>query len=190
MIFFRFSFLFSLFYFAAFSALFAQQLVVVNGGAFGGSNNTNIGLYSIDNQQYTPLDTVGTTAAQDAFIENNRYLYLAASDSIFKYDLVNQTRLASAAFGGWSAIKLGVYQNYLLVGDRVVDVAHEEMNPENETSVNCESINSGRYFEFNDEKTERQVFEEYYKNQECYSTRELLGRLWFFIPYMHVVNGS
>lgn len=94
-----------------------QQLVVANGGTFGGSNNTNVGLYNIGNQQFMSLDTVGTSSVQDVYIEDNRYLYLAAGDSLFKYDLVNKTQLAAAAFGGVSAIKLGVYQNYLLAGN-------------------------------------------------------------------------
>lgn len=102
---------------ATMSALSAQKLIVVNGGLFGGGSPTNLGYYDVGSQQFTSLDTLGTSAAQDAFIEDNRYLYVAASDSIFKYDLVTGNRLVANAFGGWSAIKLALYQDYLLVGN-------------------------------------------------------------------------
>ncbi|MCH2043601.1 MAG: T9SS type A sorting domain-containing protein [Saprospiraceae bacterium] len=101
--------------------LSAQKLIVVNGGllVFGGTSTdyANIGIYDFDADTYETMDTIYTNSIQDAFIEDNQYLYVAAQDSIVKYDLTTKTRLAAAEFGGTSTIKMAIYNDKLLVGN-------------------------------------------------------------------------
>ncbi len=98
--------------------LFSQQLVVVNGGIFGSpTDKTNIGIYNSQNGAFNPLDTIGVNSAQDVLIEENRFIYLAAQDSLIKYDLWTGARLATSNFGAPSTIRMGLYQDKLLVGN-------------------------------------------------------------------------
>lgn len=101
--------------------LSAQKLVVVNGGilVFGGTSTdyANVAIYDFDADTYETVDTIYTNSVQDAFIEDNQYLYVAAQDSIVKYDLTTKTRLAANAFGSESTVKLAVYDDKLLVGN-------------------------------------------------------------------------
>jgi len=96
----------------------AQQLVVVNGGLFGSSTEfTNIGIYNSQNGLYNSLDTIYTNAVQDVLIEENRYIYVAAQDSIVKYDIWTAERVAAARFGATSTIRLGLFGEKLIVGN-------------------------------------------------------------------------
>ncbi len=98
--------------------LFSQQLIVVNGGIFGSSSDlTNIGIYNSQSGTFSPLDTIGVNSAQDVLVEENRFIYLAAQDSLIKYDLWTGARLAASNFGAPSTIRMGLYQNKLLVGN-------------------------------------------------------------------------
>jgi hypothetical protein len=113
------------FYYYWFSILFfgistvsAQQLVVVNGGLFGSQTDfANIGIFNSVSGTFTTLDTIYTNSVQDVLIEENRYIYVAAQDSIVKYDLWTAERLSAAAFGAASTIRLGLYNDKLLVGN-------------------------------------------------------------------------
>ncbi len=120
--------------FASNTALQAQivpndNLIVVNGGQYGATNSTgyaNIGVFSFFDNTFTSIDTIGSTSVQDILLEgtNNvigqnstHFAYVAAADSIIKYDLVSQKRTAAAKFGAVSTVKLGLYQDKLLVGN-------------------------------------------------------------------------
>lgn len=110
-----FSFILSLF---IFFQLQAQQLMVLNGGSFGSTTDiANLGVYSPSNGNYQSLDSIGVTSVQDLLIEDDRYAYVAASDSILKYDLFSGERIAAASFGGISTVHLELYNNQLLVGN-------------------------------------------------------------------------
>lgn len=96
----------------------AQQLIVVNGGIFGSpTEKANLGVFDPQSGNYTHIDTIYTNSVQDILIESDRYAYIAAQDSIVKYDLWSGQRLAATSFGASSTIKLGLYNNTLLVGN-------------------------------------------------------------------------
>jgi hypothetical protein len=96
----------------------AQQLLIVNGGSFGSATEkANLGVFNASTGLYTHIDTIYTNSVQDVLIEADRYAYVAAQDSIVKYDLWSGQRLAATAFGASSTIKLGLYNNALLVGN-------------------------------------------------------------------------
>lgn len=96
----------------------AQQLVVVNGGLFGSSTDfANVGIFNATTGVFTPLDTIYTNSVQDVLIEDDRYIYVAAQDSIVKYDLWLGERIGAVQFGAASTIRLGLYQDKLLVGN-------------------------------------------------------------------------
>jgi len=100
------------------TGLWGQKLLVLNGGLFGSATETaNLGVYDPADDSYQFLDSMGTNSVQDLLIEDDQYAYVAAQDSIYKYDLQTGDRLAAAAFGSVSTIKLGLYQNKLLVGN-------------------------------------------------------------------------
>lgn len=100
------------------SSIVAQKLVVVNGGLFGSSTEyANIGLFDPVTSSYTALDTIYTNSVQDVLVEDNRYIYVAAQDSIIKFDLQTNTRIAAAKFGAVSTIHLALANDKLLVGN-------------------------------------------------------------------------
>ena len=100
------------------SFLSAQQLIVANGGIFGSSTEfANIGIYNSSDGSFRQLDTVRTNSVQDILVEENRFIYLAAQDSIVKYDLWTGERIAAGQFGAPSTIRLGIYGEKLIVGN-------------------------------------------------------------------------
>ena len=56
------------------------------------------------------IDTIQTQSVQDLLINGN-IAYVAAQDSIVRYDLTNQTRTHAAAFNGPSTYTLELDQN-------------------------------------------------------------------------------
>ncbi|GAB4427863.1 MAG: hypothetical protein OHK0039_46300 [Bacteroidia bacterium] len=115
------SFISLLFLLAFLSFLPAQtllkQVAIVNGGQFGNpADNANLYLYDPAAGTGVSLDTIQTQSIQDILLEDH-YAYVAAQDSIVKYDLAAGQRVAAQAFGGASTISLGLYGDYLLVGN-------------------------------------------------------------------------
>jgi hypothetical protein len=96
-------------------------IVVVNGGLFGGSDYANVGVYRLNTNTYTTIDTIYTNSAQDVHFEqpgnSTQIGYVAAQDSIIKYNFLNGTRLAAAKFGSVSTKCLHVAGTELLVGN-------------------------------------------------------------------------
>lgn len=100
------------------SSILAQKLVVVNGGLFGSpTEHANIGLFDPITSSYTTLDTIFTNSVQDVLVEDNRYIYVAAQDSIVKFDLQTNMRVAAARFGSVSTVHLALANDKLLVGN-------------------------------------------------------------------------
>lgn len=98
-----------------------SALVVVNGGVFGTSNYANVTVQS-ELLGITGTDTIIETSVQDLLVdENSAAFYVAAQDSIIKYDYINNrpgiTRVAATAFNAPSTIKLTLAGNKLLVGN-------------------------------------------------------------------------
>jgi hypothetical protein len=105
-----------------FSAQLAAQVlpvrvVIVNGGRFGNpADDVNLSIYDLYSNSYVSLDTIRTESVQDVLVKG-REVYVAAQDSIVKYDLISGQRVAAQAFGAPSTISLGLYHDYLLVGN-------------------------------------------------------------------------
>lgn len=99
------------------STIFAQNesIIVVNGGVFG-QTNANTTIETLNSGTATNMGTIGVTSIQDVLIDS-QYAYVAAQDSIVKYDWTTQTKVATGAFLGQSTLKLARYNNYLLVGN-------------------------------------------------------------------------
>lgn len=99
------------------STIFAQNesIIVVNGGVFG-QTNANATIETLNSGTATNMGTIGVTSIQDVLIDS-QYAYVAAQDSIVKYDWTTQTKVATGAFLGQSTLKLARYNNYLLVGN-------------------------------------------------------------------------
>ena len=94
-----------------------KRIVIVNGGQFGNpAEPTNVQLYDPADGSYTTLDSIGENSTQDLLIDGS-FAYVAASDSIVKYDLLTNQRVAAAAFGGVSTVTLALSEDYLLVGN-------------------------------------------------------------------------
>jgi hypothetical protein len=93
-----------------------NQVIVVNSGKF---EFVPPYLDYVTVQAYDPVtrivkifDTIYTQSAQDVVI-NGHYAYVAAQDSIIKYDLDNYQRVAAIADSGM--VKLGIYGNKVIV---------------------------------------------------------------------------
>jgi len=101
------------------------RFIIVNGGLFGGSDYANVGVYNGSNNTFWSIDTVRVNSVQDLHIEqyNNTASagqhigYLAAQDSIIKYDFLIGQRLGAVAFGGVLTSRLRTSGDYLLVGN-------------------------------------------------------------------------
>lgn len=95
-----------------------ESIIVVNGGLFGTTNYANVTIQNLD-PMAAPASKIGdiaVTSIQDILIDSN-FAYIAAQDSIVKYDWTTRTRVAAAEFGGVSTVKLELYQDKLLVGN-------------------------------------------------------------------------
>jgi hypothetical protein len=99
-------------------ALQAQntKLVVVNGGQFGTTNYANVMVKDLATGISTTIDTIYKTSIQDVLIDGD-YAYVAAQDSIIKYDLTTNSRVAASDFAGGSTIKLAKHGNNIIVGN-------------------------------------------------------------------------
>lgn len=94
-----------------------KRIVTINGGQFGNpANNANISSYDPVTGIYTAIDTIQTQSIQDVLVEG-RTMFVAAQDSIVKYDVVSGDRIAEAVFGAPSTISMATYNDYLLVGN-------------------------------------------------------------------------
>ncbi|RMG73619.1 MAG: T9SS C-terminal target domain-containing protein, partial [Bacteroidetes bacterium] len=94
-----------------------KQVLVANGGRFlDPTDNANLLVWNPQTGLASSVDTVQTQSIQDLLVEDH-FAYLAAQDSIVRYDLTTGQRLAAAAFGAPSTIHLGRYGDYLLVGN-------------------------------------------------------------------------
>ncbi|MEQ8909684.1 MAG: T9SS type A sorting domain-containing protein [Vicingaceae bacterium] len=99
------------------TAAFAQKTIIVNGGQFGNQNeNANVMIYDTQTKSSQVIDTIHTQSVQDILIDGN-FAFVAAQDSIVKYNLNQGTRVASAAFSGVSTKTFTLSGNELLVGN-------------------------------------------------------------------------
>ncbi len=102
-----------------------SEIIVVHGGLFGGSDFAHIGTLG-QTGIYTAIDTVRVNSVQDLYIERfespnalgEHIGYLAAEDSIVKYDFLARQRLNAVAFGSVLTSRLRTSGDYLLVGNQ------------------------------------------------------------------------
>ncbi|MBL4651728.1 MAG: T9SS type A sorting domain-containing protein [Flavobacteriales bacterium] len=90
----------------------AQQfsnVIIANGGQFEQvapyNDRATIGAYSPANGQYWVFDTIMVESVQGVVVDGN-YAYLAATDSIIKYDLTTYKRVGQAYFAGIRSITI------------------------------------------------------------------------------------
>lgn len=96
-------------------ASFAQNVLIVNGGQFGNSaENVSVNVYDTQTKTITNIDSIGTQSVQDLLIDG-RYAYVAAQDSIVKYDIALNQRLAATKFQGVSTKAIVLAPNNELV---------------------------------------------------------------------------
>lgn len=99
------------------SSVAQQSIIVVNGGIFGSSSEfANVSIENLATGVFSTMDTIYETSIQDIVIEG-QYAYVAAQDSIVKYDWTTQTRVAAAAFDAPSTINMEIHGGNLLVGN-------------------------------------------------------------------------
>ncbi len=100
-----------------FAQVVPKEVVILNGGQFGNpEENVNVVFYNPGTQSYRQIDTIQTQSVQDALIDGTD-VYVAAQDSIVKYDLVSGERIAATVFGAPSTIHMALYEEFLLVGN-------------------------------------------------------------------------
>ena len=105
--------------------LFGQKTIIVNGGQFGNpAENVNVMLYDTQTKTSTVIDTIHTQSVQEILMEGD-FAYVAAQDSIIKYDLSLGRRVAANAFPGVSTKALALApNNELLVSNWYGKSAH------------------------------------------------------------------
>lgn len=82
-------------------------------------------------------------------------------------------------------------QNFFQIGDRILDVAYEEMNPEMDTPIHIEKIQEARYKNIQTLDEWIEAFESYYEWHICYSSLDLLWWFAYFHPFIinHIPSG-
>jgi len=97
---------------------YAQKTIIINGGQFGNPlENVNVSIYDTQTKTSTVIDTIHTSSVQDILIDGD-FAYVTAQDSIVKYNLSTQTRVAANAFNGVSTKTLVLSNNNeLIVGN-------------------------------------------------------------------------
>ncbi len=99
------------------SMAFSQKALILNGGQFGNpQENVNLQIYDVLSQQYSQIDTIYTESVQELILEGE-FAFIAAQDSIVKYNLSNETRVAAAEFLGMSTKDLCIVGNELWVSN-------------------------------------------------------------------------
>jgi hypothetical protein len=104
------------------NTLFAQdnttvpRIIIANGGKYESNppyfDYVTVGSYNTSSHVFTIFDTIHTQSVQDVLIDDH-YAYVAAQDTLVKYDLNTLHRLATVADSGLS--KLAVYGDKLIV---------------------------------------------------------------------------
>jgi len=95
----------------------SKGAIIVNGGSFSDpTNNPSVQFYDAEDRSYSVFDTIQTSSVQDVLIDGLD-VYVAAADSIMRYNAATGELMASALFGAPSTITMRLYNEYLLVGN-------------------------------------------------------------------------
>ncbi len=93
----------------------AQKTILVNGGRFGNqTENVSVSVYDTQNSTSTTIDSIGSQSVQDILITGN-VGFIAAQDSIIRYDLTSNTRTAAVKFAGVSTKAMSLAPNNELI---------------------------------------------------------------------------
>ena len=93
----------------------AQKTILVNGGRFGNqAENVSVTVYDTQTNNSTTIDSIGSQSVQDILIDGN-IAFVAAQDSIIRYNLTNNTRTAAVKFRGPSTKTMVFSSNNELV---------------------------------------------------------------------------
>lgn len=99
------------------SLAFGQKTLIVNGGQFGNPNETaNLQIYDPIADSSRIIGSIGTNSVQDLLTVGNE-AFVLAQDSIVKYDIQKEKRMAAAAFNGVSTKSLEIAGQEILVGN-------------------------------------------------------------------------
>lgn len=104
---------------------FTNQGIVV--GNSGNGPQTNVSFLEASSNSITFQEEVMPSYVQYC-LTDNQFAYLAATDSVYKYDVASQALVASAEFTPTSTNKLLISGDYLFVGNQFgTDTAHLEV---------------------------------------------------------------
>jgi hypothetical protein len=99
------------------ATMYLHQAIIANSGLYEFAppyqDRATIGSYNPQNNSYTIFDTIQVESVQDIIIDSI-YAYVAAEDSIIKYNINTYQRVATAYFPAIK--KLEISGNYLMVG--------------------------------------------------------------------------
>ncbi|MDX2002862.1 MAG: T9SS type A sorting domain-containing protein [Chitinophagales bacterium] len=93
------------------------KVFIANGGTFEFNppfvDRTSVGVYEPYQEAYSVVDSVQVESVQD-MVSDGEFVYLAAQDSIIKYNVFTNSRVASIPFAG--ILSLHFIDNYLIAG--------------------------------------------------------------------------
>ena len=119
---------------SASTTLSIAQDLINKGVVIGNSGNgpqTNFSFFDSQMDQITFQEDVATSYVQYC-LTDNEFAYLAATDSIYKYNIATQSLVGSAEFSPTSTNNLLISGDYLFVGNQFgTDTAHLEVFDKN-----------------------------------------------------------
>ncbi len=92
----------------------SKGLIIGNSGN-GPQTNASIHDFSLDSLSFE--NSLGTDFIQDVVVDG-QYAYIAATDSIFKYDVAGQFQVGAFAFDGTSTGKLYIHGENIFIGNQ------------------------------------------------------------------------
>ena len=95
-------------------SIFAQKTIIVNGGAFNGVENVSISVYDTQSNSSSTIDSIGSQSVQDILFDGSS-AFVAAQDSLVKYNLNTEKRAAATKFNGASIKTMAIAANNELI---------------------------------------------------------------------------
>ena len=119
----------------------AQKTILANGGRFNQPENVSVSVYDAQTRVSTTIDSIGSQSVQDVLISGN-IAFVAAQDSLVRYDLVSNTRTAAVKFAGVSIKTMSLAPNNELIVSNWYGRTSNNIYIYNQTTLNLvDSIN-------------------------------------------------
>ena len=119
----------------------AQKTILANGGRFNQPENVSVSVYDAQTRVSTTIDSIGSQSVQDVLISGNT-AFVAAQDSLVRYDLVSNTRTAAVKFAGVSIKTMSLAPNNELIVSNWFGRTSNNIFIYNQTTLNLvDSIN-------------------------------------------------